>query len=506
MSTATQEKRIALFREFVKKVTSYRQALAVLHWDMRTQAPRKGMDARSDIIGTLSGEEFRLATSNEMEEHLEALSEPATFAALDPITAATVKECKKEFDRSKKLPAEKYQEFVVLTTQAETIWEDARKNNDFASFRPYLEKIIALQLEFIDYWGHNGVKYDTLLDLYEPGMKSAQLDDIFRVLREKTVPLVAAIADSPNKPDTRFFTKHFPVAEQEAFNRFILERIGYDFQAGRLDRSAHPFATSFAPGDVRITTRFKADDFREALWSSIHEAGHAIYEQNISNDLFGTPLCDGTSMGIHESQSRFWENMIGRSIPFWSHFYPDLTKAFPAQFSGISLDQFWRAVNEVSPSLIRVDADELTYNLHIMIRYEIEKGLINQTIEVGDLPTIWNEKMKEYLGVVPANDADGVLQDVHWAGGSFGYFPTYSLGNVYAAQFANTMEKEIPNYNDTLQSGNFAPVRDWLKEKIHRHGKMKSPGELVQEITGESVNATYLVNYLEQKAKEVYKL
>ncbi len=506
MTTSAAEKQIERFRSLVKRITSYNQALAVLHWDMRTQAPRKGLDARSDVIGALSGDVFKLSTSREMEEYLAALSEPGTYATLDPITAATVRECKKEFERSKKLPVEKYQEFVVLTTQAETVWEDARKHNDFASFRPYLEKIVKLQLEFIDYWGHNGIKYDTLLDLYEPGMTTAQLDQMFSVLREKTVPLVAAIAESPNKPDTSFLTKHFPIPDQDAFSRFVLERIGYDFQAGRLDKSAHPFATSFAPGDVRITTRFDPNDFRVALWSCIHEAGHAIYEQNISGDLFGTPLCDGTSMGIHESQSRFWENMVGRSLSFWKHFYPDLLKAFPAQFEGVSAVQFWRAVNEMTPSLIRVEADELTYNLHIMIRYEIEKSLINQTMEVADLPTIWNEKMKEYLGIVPPNDADGVLQDVHWAGGSFGYFPTYSLGNVYAAQFAHTMRKELTNYDELIESGDFAPIRGWLKDKIHQYGKMKSPGELVQEVTGESVNATYLVNYLEQKAKEVYQL
>ncbi|MGD8191662.1 carboxypeptidase M32 [Brevibacillus ginsengisoli] len=506
MSNTTLEKQVAAFREFVKKMTSYNQALAVLHWDMRTQAPRKGMDARADVIGVLSGEAFKLSTSKEMEEYLEALSEPATYSTLDPITAATVRECKKEFDRSKKLPVEKYQEFVVTTTQAETIWEDARRQNNFAMFQPYLEKIVKLQLEFIDYWGHNGVKYDTLLDQYEPGMTSGQLDQMFKVLRDKTVPLVHAIAESPNQPDVSFMTKSFSIAEQEAFSRFVLERIGYDFQAGRMDRSSHPFATSFAPGDVRITTRYKQNDFREALWSCIHEAGHAIYEQNISSELFGTPLCDGTSMGIHESQSRFWENIIGRSLPFWKHFYPELLKVFPTQFAGVSLEQFWRAVNQMSPSLIRTDADELTYNLHVMIRYEIEKGLINQTIEVADLPRIWNEKMEEYLGVVPPNDADGVLQDVHWAGGSFGYFPTYSLGNVYAAQFNNTLRKELTNYDQLIEAGDFAPIRGWLKDKIHQFGKMKSPNELVQEITGEAVNANYLVNYLEKKVKEVYKL
>lgn len=506
MSTLTQEKRVATFREYVRKMVSYNQALSVLHWDMRVKAPRKGMDARSQVIGVLSGEHFRLSTSSELEEHLQALGEADTYSALDPVTQKIVDEVKKEFERSKKIPADRYQEFVILTAQAGSIWEDARAHNDFALFRPYLEKIVQFQQEFIGYWGAKENKYDTLLDMYEPGMTVAQLDEMFAVLRDKTVALVSAIAASPNKPDTSFLTRHFGEGEQEAFSRFILERIGYDFQAGRLDRSVHPFCTSFAPGDVRITTRFNPNDFRTALFGCIHEAGHAIYEQNINPELFGTPLCDGTSMGIHESQSRFWENMVGRSLPFWNHFFGDLVKQFPSQLAGVSVEDYYRAINQVTPSTIRVEADELTYNLHIMIRYEIEKGLIAQTMEVGDLPAIWNEKMKEYLGIVPPNDAEGVLQDVHWSGGSFGYFPTYSLGNVYAAQFAHAMKREISGYEELIASGQFAPIREWLQAKIHQFGKLKSPNELLRDVTGELTNANYLVEYLENKYKAIYRL
>ncbi|WP_312116823.1 carboxypeptidase M32 [Brevibacillus reuszeri] len=505
--TTSIETRATAFRSYVKKMTSYNQALAVLHWDKATQAPRKGMEARSEIIGTLAGEQFKLATSKEMEQFLVELSEPATLEALDEITRHTVLECKKEFDRNKRIPAERYQEFVVLTSNAETVWEEAREKNDFSLFQPYLQKIVNFQLEFIEYWGNDRKnKYNTLLDLYEPGMTVDQLDPIFATLREKTVKLVAAISESPNKPDTSFLTKNFPISEQDAFSRFILERIGYDFNAGRMDRSVHPFCTTFNPGDVRITTRFSENDFNSALFSCIHEAGHAMYEQNINPELLFTTLCDGTSMGIHESQSRYWENMVGRSLPFWKHFFADLQKAFPAQFEGVSVEDFYRAINEVTPSYIRTEADELTYNLHVMIRYEIEKGLINQTIEVADLPKIWNEKMKEYLGVEPPTDTLGVLQDVHWSGGSFGYFPTYSLGNVYAAQFTHVMEQEINGYNELVANGDFAPIRAWLKDKIHQYGKMKSPRELVSAITGEGTNATYLMNYLEKKYSEIYKL
>ncbi|MFD2371992.1 carboxypeptidase M32 [Brevibacillus sp. GCM10020057] len=505
--TTNLEARSTAFRAYVKKMSSYNQALAVLHWDKATQAPRKGMEARSEVIGTLAGEQFKLATAKEMENFLAELSEPSVFAELDEITRHTVLECKKEFDRNKQIPAERYQEYVVLTSQAETIWEEAREKNDFAMFQPYLEKIVDFQLEFIEYWGHDGKnKYNTLLDLYEPGMTVEQLDAIFATLREKTVKLVAAVAESPHKPDTSFLNKHFPVAEQEAFSRFVLERIGYDFQAGRMDRSVHPFCTSFNPGDVRITTRYDENGFNSALFSCIHEAGHAMYEQNINPQLLFTPLCEGTSMGIHESQSRFWENMVGRSLPFWRGLYGDLQKAFPSQFDGVSVEAFYRAINEVTPSYIRTEADELTYNLHVMIRYEIEKGLIDRTLKVADLPAIWNERMKEYLGIEPPTDTLGVLQDVHWSGGSFGYFPTYSLGNVYAAQFAHVMQQEISGYEELIEKGEFAPIRQWLKEKIHQYGKMKSPQELVQAITGEGTNATYLMNYLEKKYTSIYKL
>lgn len=505
--TTSLDNRVSAFRDFVKKISSYNQALAVLHWDMRTQAPRKGMEARSEVIGTLSAEQFKLATSKEMEAFLDELGASDTLATLDPITRHTVLECKKEFDRNKLIPAETYQQFVVLTSQAETIWEEAREKNDFSMFQPYLEKIVDFQLKFIEFWGNDGKnKYNTLLDLYEPGMTVEQLDAIFATLREKTVDLVAAIAQSPNKPDTSALTKHFPIADQDAFSRFVLKKIGYDFQAGRMDRSVHPFCTSFNPGDVRITTRFDENDFNNALFSCIHEAGHAMYEQNINPELLFTPLCDGTSMGIHESQSRYWENMVGRSLPFWKGMYSELLSAFPAQFEGVSLDSFYRAINEVTPSFIRTESDEVTYNLHVMIRYEIEKGLINGTLKVADLPTIWNEKMEEYLGVVPPTDTLGVLQDVHWAGGSFGYFPTYSLGNVYAAQFAHVMQQEIKDYEELIESGDFAPIREWLKEKIHQHGKMKSPRELVEAITGEGTNANYLVDYLVKKYSDIYKL
>ncbi|MGG1440973.1 carboxypeptidase M32 [Brevibacillus laterosporus] len=494
------------FTTFSKKIQAYNNATAVLYWDLRTKAPKKGMDARSEVISTLSTEAFKLSTSEQMEDYLQRLTEEQTYKQLDAVTQKLVEESKKEFDLNKKIPTDRYQEYVLVTNQAENLWEEAREKNDFSLFRPYLEKIVKMKLEFINYWGPKPDKYDTLLDQYEPGMTVKQLDQIFTLLRDKTVPLVHAINESNRRPNISFMEKHFAKADQAAFNQLVLKKIGFDFQAGRLDTSTHPFCIHFGSSDVRLTTRYDEQDFRYALWSSIHEAGHGMYEQNVNTAYNGLLLSNGTSMGVHESQSRFWENMVGRSLPFWEHFYPAAQQAFPEQFAGVALEDFYRAANLVEPSFIRTESDELTYNLHIMVRYEIEKGLINETIEVGELPQIWNKKMKEYLGVDVPSDDLGVLQDVHWSSGLMGYFPTYSLGNVYAAQFTHAMKKQLPSFDDLLRAGDFTPLNQWLRENIHQFGKMKSPQELLQHVTGEQVNASYLVDYLETKYKDLYQL
>jgi carboxypeptidase Taq len=285
-----------------------------------------------------------------------------------------------------------------------------------------------------------------------------------------------------------------------------LKELHYDFEAGRLDETVHPFATGLNPGDVRITTRYLPNDVVSALFGTIHECGHALYEQNISPDLIGTNLCTGTSMGIHESQSRFWENMVGRSRAFWNRYFRELQKFFPGQLDGVDTDTFFRAINHIHPSLIRIEADELTYNLHIMVRYEIEKGLINGTMRVADLPEIWNAKYKEYLGIVPPTNREGVLQDVHWSGGSFGYFPSYALGNMYAAQIFNTIQKKLPNFYELVEQGNLLPIKEFLVKEIYQYGKLLTPNEIIKKVTGEELNPNYLVSYLETKYKEVYGL
>jgi carboxypeptidase Taq len=318
--------------------------------------------------------------------------------------------------------------------------------------------------------------------------------------------LVKKIADSPNKPKTEFLFKTFKKEYQRALSLEILAKMGYNFDAGRLDETVHPFATGLNPGDVRVTTNYDEQDFRTAVFGTIHEGGHALYEQNISKDLIGTPLCTGTSMGIHESQSLFYENIVGRSLSFWKSNYELLKTYATGQFDNVTIEEFYRGINESKPSLIRIEADELTYPLHIIIRYEIEKGLFNGEIEVKDLPQVWNHLYQQYLGITPENDAKGVLQDVHWAGGSFGYFPSYALGYMYAAQFKNKMLEDLPNFDQLLEEGNLQPIKEWLNKKIHQYGKQKKPLEILQDVTGEGLNAQYLTDYLYEKYGKVYQI
>ncbi|WHY32830.1 carboxypeptidase M32 [Cytobacillus firmus] len=491
------------FLDYVKKMMAYNEAIGLMYWDMRTGAPKKGMEQRSEVIGMISSEVFRMSTSEEMAAYIAKLSSRENISE---VTLKTLEECKKDYDRNKKIPAEEYTEYVILQSKAESIWEDAKASSDFEMFQPYLEKLVEMNKRFISYWGYEGNKYNTLLDMYEPGVTVDTLDQVFGQLREKIVPLVQQISESQNKPDTSFLAEHFTKDKQRDFSLKVLDQMGYNFKAGRLDETVHPFATGLNPGDVRVTTKYDEADFRTAVFGTIHEGGHALYEQNISSDLVGTPLCSGTSMGIHESQSLFYENFVGRHRSFWKKNYDLLKEYANGQFDDVSIDAFYRAINESKPSLIRIEADELTYPLHIIIRYEIEKGLFNDEIEVKDLPAIWNEKYEQYLGVKPENNGEGVLQDVHWAGGSFGYFPSYALGYMYAAQLKNSMLKDLPNYDELLEEGNLMPVKEWFTKNVHQFGKMKKPLEILTEVTGEGLNAQHLIDYLYDKYGKVYQL
>lgn len=493
------------FLALLKKMSAYSEAISIMYWDMRTGAPKKGIPTRSEAVGTLSSEVFKMSVSEEMEGYLGELEKMEK--SLDPVLFKTYEEVKKQFDLSKKLPEDEYREFVVLTSQAESVWEEAKEQADFDLFLPYLEKIVATTKRFIGYWGEQkGNAYNTLLDQYEPGMTTDIIDEVFNELKETIVPLVKKISESGKQPDTSFLFKHFQKEKQQQFSHEILKQLGYDFDAGRLDETVHPFATGINIGDVRITTKYDENDFRSAIFGTIHECGHALYEQNIDKELEGLPIAAGTSMGIHESQSLFYEQFVGHNENFWEHNFDLLKKHSPEQFEGVALEDFLRAINVSKPSLIRIEADELTYPLHIMIRYEIEKGLFNDEFDVKDLPRIWNDKYEEYLGVRPENNGEGVLQDVHWAGGAFGYFPSYALGYMYAAQLKDAMVRDLPNFDELCLNGEFGPILDWLTGHVHKYGKMKTPLEIIREATGEGLNAKYLANYLSEKYSKLYNL
>ena len=493
------------FTEHFSKIRGYEEAIAFLHWDLRTGAPKKGMELRSESIGTLSAEVFNLSTSDEFGDLLSSLEAEQT--TLDPYIRRSVEEARKEYDLSKKVPPEEYKKFAILQSKAESVWEIAKEQSDFSIFLPYLEDLISTTKKMIGYWGEkNGSPYNTLLDQYEPGMTTEILDEVFGKLRERIVPLVQKIAASPSKPETAFLYKHFAKQAQQDFSRQMLEQLGYDFEAGRLDETVHPFMISINRKDIRVTTKYDENDFRTAVFGTIHEGGHAMYEQNLGEALAGLPIETGASMGIHESQSLFCENFIGRNEHFWQQNFNLLKEYAPKQFADVELLDYVRAINESKPSLIRIEADELSYALHIMVRYELEKGLFDGDIQVSDLPKLWNDKYEEYLGVRPSNDAEGVLQDVHWAGASFGYFPSYALGYMYAAQFKDAMLKDLPNFDDLLAAQDIQPIREWLNENIHRYGAFKKPLDILKEVTGEGLNPDHLAEYLEEKYSKIYQL
>ncbi|WP_026701189.1 carboxypeptidase M32 [Salibacterium aidingense] len=493
------------FYEHMQKMSSYEQALGLLQWDARTKIPKKGADSRAEVIGMLSTELFKLKTSDTSGRLVHRILE-ADSNELSTGTKRAAEELKKEYDRSVQIPEPEFQEYSILTSKAESVWETAKDNNDFESFRPYLEKIVDFSRKFTEYWGYEGHPYNALLKDYEPDMTVGTLDAVFQRLRERLVPLVEDINASPNRPETDFLFRTFPKENQQAVSETILEQMTYDFEAGRLDETVHPFALGLNPNDVRVTTKYDKMDFRTAVFGTIHEGGHALYEQNLPAEWRETVLCDAASMGIHESQSLFWENFVGRSKAFWEKNY-DLLKAYSnGQFEKVPLDDFYRAVNEAKPSFIRIEADELTYSLHIIARYEIEKKLINGDLQVKDLPEVWNEKMEQYLGITPPTDREGVLQDVHWSFGAFGYFPSYALGYIYAAQLHHAVRKEFPDLDSYIRSGNLSPVKQWLTTHVHQYGKTKTPADIMKDTTGEGINPDYLITYLEDKYKPLYRL
>ena len=396
------------------------------------------------------------------------------------------------------------EEIARQTSLGMETWVQARANSDFALFRNSLQTIIGLQRELAGCLGYQERPYDALLDQYEPGMKSSDLDGLFSKLKTELVPMLERISQNLGRVDDGMLHQHFPAQKQLVFGLELAKKMGFDLNRGRQDQSVHPFCTSFSVHDVRITTRLDETFLPPALFGTLHECGHALYEQGVSPKLERTLLSGGTSLGIHESQSRLWENLVGRSRAFWKFAYPGLQTMFSEEFGECSLESFYRAINRVEPSLIRVEADEVTYNLHIMLRYELEVGLLEETLRAKDLPEAWNSKMRSYLGIVPSSDAMGVLQDVHWSHGLIGYFPTYTLGNLASVQFYNQAKKAIPTLSTEIERGEFSNLLDWLRTHIHRPGRKFLPDELVKQVTGRTLSAEPFIAYLNTKYSEIY--
>jgi carboxypeptidase Taq len=499
-------KELEAFKELVGEIQDLGSTQGLLGWDLETMMPEKGSEIRAKQLSTLSKLSHEMMISDKMGQLLKKLREPGTYDRLDKIDKALVREVGKDYDRATKIPVTLVQEMTEITTKSHKAWVEARLKNRFDVFAPYLEKIIDLNRQMAKAIGYKGSPYNALLDLYEPDLTTDQVDILFAGLKKEIVPLVKAIAESKRQPETRFLKKNSSLQKQQSFSEDVIRKMGFDFEAGRLDKAPHPFCMGMGPGDVRLTTRFFKNDLISSLFSSMHEAGHGMYEQGTNPALMRTPLGSGASLGIHESQSRLWENLVGRSRPFWKYALPKLRKLFPQQLQGVTLDKFYAAINRSQPSLIRVEADEVTYNLHIMLRYEIERDLIEGKLQVKDLPRAWNQKMKEYLGLTPETDTVGVLQDIHWSHGSFGYFPTYTLGNLYAAQFFHTAKKKNKALEDEIARGNLKSLKAWLNKEIHWVSKVELPNEIVQRVTGEPLNSQYFVDYLWGKFGEIYAL
>ncbi|MEM9940377.1 MAG: carboxypeptidase M32 [Planctomycetota bacterium] len=499
----------ALFDELCQHVreTSYLESTAaLLEWDQQTKLPQNANSFRSEQITFLAGEIHQRRTSNRVGDLLGQLEAWADTDDCTPDQTATIKELKKDFDKQVKLPGRLVEELAKAASTGQAVWVEARKKDDFSIFAEPLKKIFDLKKEQAEALGYEDCRYDALLDEFEPGGKTREVTEVLENLRQDLVPLVSAIQQSSVDPNVDILKRNFPVEAQEEFARQASAKIGFDYQRGRLDVTHHPFCTETGPNDCRITTRYDPNFFNSAFFGTLHEAGHGIYEQGLRGDQYGLPPGKYCSLGIHESQSRLWENLVGRSFSFWEYFYPQAQEVFPDALANVELDEFYQAINAVSPSLIRVEADEATYNLHIIIRFELEQAVIHDELPTDDLPTAWNEKYQKYLGIQPPSDADGVLQDVHWSAGLVGYFPTYSLGNLYASQFFVAAENQLGSLSPQFRTGEFEPLKTWLNEKIHTRGKCLTGPELGLEVTGELLSHRTLIQQLHDKLKPIYQL
>ncbi len=499
------DQKINQLKQLLGKINNLGQIRSLLDWDQQVNMPIAGTDERAEQLGLISEYHHRLSTADELGKLLDELQPMVQDLDIDSNDRALVTVAKRNFDRLTKIPENVIVEFTRAITSAHTAWETAKSNNDFPVFEPHLEKIVDLVKTIADCFQPYDHIYDVLMDDYEPGLKTKDLKEIFAYLRTEQVELIKELSQMP-QVDDYFLNQVFPDKKQWDFGIMVAEKFGIPWSRSRQDRSSHPFTTSFGQNDVRFTTHINENYPKSSIFSTMHESGHALYDLGFNPNFRGTPLSTGASSGFHESQSRMWENVIGRSKEFWTYFYPTLQSAFPSQVGNFPLDSFYKAINKVEPSLIRIEADEATYNLHIMVRFEIETSLFEGKVKVNQLPELWNTLMKEYLGVTPTNDTTGVLQDIHWSWGMFGYFPTYTLGNLISIQLWEKLIQDLPDTYDKIMKGDFSEILKWLRMNVHQFGAKYQPQDLIKKITGSQLDPKPYINYLNQKYRDIYGL
>lgn len=478
----------------------------VLGWDERTYLPVKGSAHRAEQMALVARLAHERLSSPILGERIGQVEGTELVKDGQSVEAVNVREIRRLHDRAVKVPASLVEEITRTATRAQHVWQEARQKNDFPAFAPWLEKIVYLKRQEAAAVGYLESPYDALLDEYEPGATAREITQIFAELRRELVPLVGLITSAKKQPRRDILKREFPVDRQHHFGQGAAAAIGFDFLAGRLDTTVHPFCSGIGPGDCRLTTRYHPREINQGFFGILHEAGHGMYEQGLDPEHAGTPLGSAVSLGIHESQSRLWENQVGRGRPFWEHFFPRLQQMFPGTLEDVGLDDFIFAANDVRRSFIRVEADEATYNMHIILRFELEQDLIRGDLKPGEAPGAWNEKFKTSFDLTPPDDAQGCLQDIHWSMGGLGYFPTYTLGNLYAAQFMERAKADLPGLEDDFRRGSFTRLKGWLNEKVHRPGQRFRPRELGRKVTGQELSPKALVGYLRRKYGELYGL
>ena len=494
------EKIYASYLDHLQGIHALNTALGLLGWDQETYMPPRGLHPRAAARAHLTG----LVHDRVVVDHFGGLLEELGGLELPEDMAASVRETRRDRDRAVKVPRDLVTELAQTTTLAQQTWARARNTDDWPAFAPILAKVVELKRREAEAVGYQGEPYDALLDEYEPGASAADIEPVFAELRTGLVELMGVIHAAGPRHDDAVLEREWPIDGQDRLSRQVLKAMGFDFDAGRLDTSTHPFTSGTSPVDVRLTTVFDPLDLAKSLYSSIHEGGHGLYEQGLPETLAGTPLGQACSLGIHESQSRLWENQVGRSRPFMDYLAGQLKAIFPDRVSGLGPDVLYRAFNVVRPSLIRIEADEVTYNLHVLMRFELERALFRGDIEVSDLPALWNERMTADLGVTPENDREGVLQDIHWSFGALGYFPTYTLGNIYSATLFDAAGRDLPDLDAKIAAGDLAPLLDWMRTHVHAHGRRWTSSELCRRATGTGLDCTHFLDYLRTKFGALY--